>query len=707
MPIRLRYVAALLATSALAPAIAHAAEAAPEAAQPSQVSEVVVTAQRRNEKLVDVPVSVNTQSGERLEAAGVDRVQDLTQVVPGMHVDSSGSFVQPSIRGIGSALAGPGVASNVPTYVDGFYRPNALLANVDFVDVSSVQVLKGPQGTLFGRNATGGAILIATREPSLAAPHMTAEVSYGSYGDLQGRFYGSMPLSDTLAASVTLYGRHYDGFIKNDYTHQDAGNAQTDKEKLRLLWQPSDAVKLTLTFEHTKVDDDGSNALNPYNGWSTAALLGGDLTNSRGHVTDNAPLAHLAEESGVFLRGDFKLGELKLTSYTGYLSSTGLERIDMDATSTPILGANFSIREKTFSQEFDLSSPDKQFFSWVGGLYIFHDDSFFPAFHLSLFGGPYVLEWAAGQKSDSYAAFFDGTFNADRWHLTLGGRYSVDKGQVYFTPAGAPAQTTASKTWNSFTPRAVVRYELNDNSNIYLSVSRGTKAGIFNPSGLSTTPVSPEKLTAYELGYKYSGGGLQVEAAIFHYKYTDLQVAAYVNASAIISNAADSTINGAELHVVKAFDNGFRAELGGAYTDGKYDSYPNATVFGFNPALGGVYNTTGDVSGNSLQRTPKFTGNVALSYHHDLWGGQLTLAGNYAYQTRSYFDVNHLAYQDAYGLLNLRAGWTDPSERWTVAVEGRNVTDEKYLVQVLEQAAEFGQLWGTPATVTLSVGYRF
>ncbi|HEY8352703.1 MAG TPA: TonB-dependent receptor, partial [Sphingomonadales bacterium] len=222
--------------------------------QVSSFEEIVVKAQRRDERLVDVPISVSSVSEERLQAASVESLVSLPQMVPGLRLDYSGAYVQPTIRGVGSPLAGPGLNSNVAVYFDGYYVPNALASDFQLLSVSSVNVLKGPQGTLFGRNATGGAILINTRDPSFE-PTMTARVSYARFNRANVSLYGSAGLTDTLAMDITAFYEEGDGFIRNINTGNKDGEFDKWSVRSKMLYAPNDNVKLTLAYAHTEVDD--------------------------------------------------------------------------------------------------------------------------------------------------------------------------------------------------------------------------------------------------------------------------------------------------------------------------------------------------------------------------------------------------------------------------------------------------------------------
>ncbi|HEX7759755.1 MAG TPA: TonB-dependent receptor [Caulobacteraceae bacterium] len=750
-----------LAGSALAPlaAQAQAASQPPAAPAPSAataVNEVVVTAQKRSESLVNVPIAVTAVSGSNLQKSGVADMGDLAHVVPGLHVDSSGAFFQPSIRGVGTAIAGAGASANIATYVDGVYRPNALSNDFEFIDIDSVQVLKGPQGTLFGRNSTGGAIVVTTKAPSFD-PQLEARAGYGSFNTFTASVYGSDRITDKLAASLSIGGSRSDGWVKNILTGKSANQSQSVAGRLKLLYEPTDKTKFTLIFTGFRTDDPSLYAASAYKGESVAALFGVPLSvgNPR-QVSLSGPVAHVAQGYGVELKSEVDLGFATLTSYTAGNWDKGREATNelaaafpadgslplSPATQTAVENADWRYTERTFSQEFDLSHSGGGPIDWVAGLFYYYDKTTYNPFNLGLYGpfgpggvltgaspdpvthlfpaGAYVStgdQALSGFSGLSYsgAVFADATYNLGNWHFTLGGRYSIDRAGADFTSYPSIANgffgatgLSARKNFHAFTPRVIVRYSLTPNSNIYVSYSEGTKSGLYNTSGFlsQNTPLQPEKIKDVEGGYKVSGHGWRLEISAFHYDYTNLQVATYVGGLSFLQNAPSAELYGADVHWQQRLGDHFQVDVGAAYTHARYTNFTNAALQTFSPVFG-VVNGTTDVSGGVMTRTPEFSASVALDYNTDLLGGTLALNATGSYQTQSSFDFANTLKDDAHGLLNLRAAWTDPSHRWTFAVIGRNVTNKVYLVQVLPNAGGFGAVYGEPANVTLQVQYKY
>jgi iron complex outermembrane receptor protein len=772
---RLVTLAATLASAgiALLSPSAHAqnAAAAPQSdAGSGDLNEIVVTAQRREERLVNVPISITALSSEKLQDSGVTDMGSLASVVPGLHIDISGAFFQPSIRGVGTAISGTGASANIATYVDGVYKPNALSNDFDFIDVDSIEVLKGPQGTLFGRNATGGAILVNTKGPTFDTQFET-KVNYGSFHTVNAAAFASTGFTDVLAGSISVGYTHSEGWVLNTVTDESANKVQDYTLRAKLLFKPNDTFNALLILDGEEINDPSGYAVSAYNGYSNAtAFFGVPAVNSGDprRIANGSPGVHLVVGKGAALKISDDLGFATLNSISSGHWDAGAENTDETAAPNipngtlpvqpcPTLAAcqylgtggfltindaGWRDTEKTYSQEINLTHTGGPL-DWLVGVYYFWDNSAFDPFYLGLYGpfGPggaadptavppypassYVntgnvrdATWSG--LSESRAVFADLTYDLgtltsalENFHFTAGGRYDKDEAGVrfrqYASPVGAAiAQTGASTEFDSFVPRGVLRYAPTDNSNVYFSFSKGSKAGLYNDSGFATqsTPVQPEKLTAYEVGYKISTPNTQFEAAAYHYDYRDLQVAVYVGGSAVFQNAPKATINGTEFHLAQRIVGDFRFDAGIAYTHARYTEFDDAALQVFSDTSG-VVNSATNVSGKPMERTPTWTGTFGPHYDLPFFDGKLDLDATYSFQTEASFDFASTLTQGGYGLLGVRAGWTDPSKHWNFSVSGRNILNKTYLVQILPNAGGFGSQYGEPANVQVEARYKF
>ncbi len=717
----------LLATAAAAPMMARAQAARPTAASAPAAeavgAEIVVTAQKRAERLQDVPVAITALSAGQLAASNVTDLRQLVTVTPALRMDQTGIFTQPTIRGVGSAVTGPGANSNVATYVDGFYQPSQAGNDFDLSNVTQVEVLKGPQGTLFGRNATGGAILVTTKDPGFTASG-DAAVSYRSFNDVRGQLYVQTPLGDKLAANLAVYERSSDGFKTDAVTGQHSAPVRTTDIRGKLLFEPTKDLKFVLTLQHANISDPIGAAYSAWRGNSIGnEIPGAVVTTARAKTSFNDQPKNQIQSDAVYLKSQYQMSWATLTSYTGYHKEKDKEVSDLDVSNAPVFSAFWNQKQDTFTQEFNLGSSGKGPLDWVVGAFYDHDKSGYPHFFFNTadVGG---AQWV---QTNAYAGFADATYQiVHNLYLTAGVRYSDEK-QTFsydsplapFVTPGTPAVARYAHTWTSVNERAVLRYKFSDDSNVYASYSNGFKSGAYNSLSWAPTPVNPETIDAYEVGFKTAQHGWRFDASAYYYDYKNLQFTAYQflpNGTSVIEleNAAKATIYGADAQLTYNFTRDFDIHLGGAWTHGRYDSFPgaatytpNSAVIGGTTFLVGNTETVTDAKGKTLVRAPDFTASIGADYKTDLPYGRLVLAGNVYFSSKVFFDpVNSLS-QPGYATLDLKATWVLPNDKWSVSVFGQNVTDTKYVTQLAPSGFGTGAIYGYPAVFGVEVGAKF
>jgi iron complex outermembrane recepter protein len=720
-----------LAGSALAwsaftavPAFAQDADAA------ADETEIVVTAQRREEKAVDVPISITAISPATLETANAQSLSDISLVTPGLRFDSQAAFVQPTIRGVGTAITTSGGGSNVGIYIDGFYSPNPLAADSDLLNLKSVQVLKGPQGTLFGRNTTGGAILLQSSDPG-EKEGGTLKASYGRFNQMRLQGYVSSQLSDIVAFDLAGLYRKGDGTVRNILTNSKKDGAYKNWNlRAGVKFDFSDAVSLLLRYGHGDIDDPTmivSNAyFDPVFGTGAANFAPPSVyTSTPGLYAGDVP-RYFRSKNDIF-QATFKadLGFADLTSYSQHRTEKVDASNDLDQIGITIFQIGLPINNSTWSQEFLLNSKPGNPLQWTAGaFYMQNRDTYLTWVDNNVATIGRIRIGGSSTLTKTYAAFLDATYEiSPSLFLTAGGRYSHDQIDdayyiVAFTGVVVPAtaaQSAAVKR-GKFTPRVVLRYKPDERSSIYASYSKGYKAGILDVGGSTGNPVAPEDINAFEIGYKRSEGGLSYEAAGFYYDYKNLQVSLFQGnpPSAQIINAASARIYGLEGSVNYAPGGGFSVNAGLAWTHGRYRDFPGAPIYTRCPTIAGCGGGTSFfVQGTNLrnvtmQRTPEFTGNLGAAYDTDLGGGKLKLSGNLYYSSKFFFAPSGTQFpQKAYEVLSLRAQWTDPSDRFTLAAYGDNVTSSRYLTQVQYNNFGIGAIWSAPVTYGLEVGVKF
>lgn len=704
------------ATPAAAPAHSGGAAASSDAA----TGEIVVTAQKRSEKLQNVPISISAVTSMELQQRSIAQVSQLSQSVPALRIDYAGNTVQPTIRGVGSQVAGPGFISNIPIYVDGYYIPSPGSSDINLVDIESVNVLKGPQGTLFGYNATGGAIQISTRQPEFDTTGLI-RVGYGSYNHANSAFYGTTGLTDTLAVSLGASYEYGKGYVRNIVTgDKDAGEFRNWSVRPKLLWKPSDGISFTLAYAHSYTDDPTTNNTIARDGNTIGSIIPGNvIATGRGEVSNNAPnFMHLTTDS-ITLTSRFDLGFADLTSYTGYRKDKVSQGLEYDDTPANIYAAQWTIPDKTFTQELNLSSKSGGRFNWVvGGFYMHLQDVYHyntnDAASTNFDGSPYSPLFTSKNTLNSYAVFADGTYEIlDNLFLTAGGRYSSDHPKLSYDLFPASLVGGAKTSFHNFSARGVVRYQLTPQSNVYASFTQGYKAGTLPGSSFSDVPVKPEKIDAYEVGYKIANRLIRFNVAGFYYNYRDIQVTAYgANGASITRNAAAAHIYGVDGDLTLQLSRNFSLNASAAYTHAKYARFQDAVGFqqDLNPAsasYGQFLTTNVDASGFPVQRTPRFAGSVGGNYTMDVGGGKLAFNANLFYTSHFYFDAVKQLPQKSYELLNLKATWTDPSQKMDVSVYGTNVTNAKYFTQNFTDTFASRAVYGAPAEFGGSVTYHF
>ncbi len=680
------------------------------------LEEVVVTAQRRVEMVTDVPIAITVVSGEELAQSGVDSSRTLGLVVPGLNLTEQGSFAQPKIRGVGTSIVGPGADGNVAIYVDGVYQPSQSAALFDFIDVASIEVLKGPQGTLYGRNATGGAIVVSTAPPSFDA-NGSLNVSYARFDESRASAYFTGPLSETVAASIAFMRRSDEGYTRNVAKDKPTSQVSTTSVRGKVLFTPNDDLSITLSGRYIDQDDNAALSYAPLNGNNIA----GPATNaSRLGLTDKSkisldfdPIARV-QGGGATLSVDYDTDFGTITSITSFSSLSQPFSTDVDGTEVPIVGIRSSFDQDTWVQELIYAVDLSDALALTTGATYYYDES-----------GTVGRQFVSGVERPSLigdvettatAVYAEMTFNAtDRLAFIFGGRYSSEeKAALGRVGAGAPAVVDGSTTWDAFTPRFSVRFDVNQDSSVYYTYGEGFKSGIYNLTGMDPVPIEPEEITSHEIGYKYNAGRLQFATSAFTYDYTDIQVYAIDNSPGAvgvsrISNAASAKIDGLDAEFTVRLTEEWLLKGGAAYTHTEYENYTNALIY--EPLANGRGNTGvfRDVSGNEIERTPELTSFATLVYTRPLASGELGVSLTASYNGGYYWDAGNFdrLKQDAFTVVNTEIAWTSPDDKYRVALFGTNLLNED--IYSFVRTSQFGDTasYSRPWSAGVSLGVKF
>lgn len=708
------------------------------------LEEVVVTAQRRSERLVDVPMSVVALSGAQVEKAGIQSIHDIGNLTAGVQVNFAGCCTQPAIRGISTLTTGLGFENNVAVYVDGFYTPDNTTVNSDLANISSIEVLKGPQGALWGRNATGGAILINTLAPSSSFTGKL-QAGYARYDEVMASAYLSGPIADRLRFSIAAYGRKGHGYNKRlGPTGQEIGWASPLRQasvraKLEADLTPDLVGTLSFNYGHSS---DARGNLFTVQQYPSATLPRPPARADRPYTgsSNREPLAQLlaiTQESTLKLVYSTPVG--KLTSYTGVAVRRHKQALDFDSSYSDFTYSAAFWRQSTFQQGLDFN------ISAIEGLDLVVGGNYYTDRYKELRGFTYasnnlVSNTTMTLKTDAIAGFVDATYHlTDALSINGGARYTEEKksgAQRTVSPAGAiigqPAQDSVK--FKAFTPRASIRYELASDTNVYATIARGFRSGGYPPFSVASAAAyvhfKPEKITSYEVGFKMSRARYRFDVAAFLYDYKDLQVGVTIPNPLIPSTTVQTVLNAPKAEVY-GIDADLMAQpvdrlnvhVGVAWLHGRYTRFPLATGTGLNIAtMTNITNQSQNWTGQQMTRAPTLSGNLGVDYtFEDVAGGSLLVGGNLKY-TDSY--VIHAASlygpaagpalankqryrQGAYTLVNLQMTWTDPSERYRVMLYLNNVTDKRY--KITYNGGAFGDYssWGQPRTWGVKVGYDF
>ena len=757
------------------PVDASSSEQAPDQAQdaPSSrlISEIVVTAQKREENLQDVPISITAFSADQLDARGVTGIKDLGPATPSLQFTDFVGYTLVYLRGIGTDTFIPSAEPSVATYLDGIYFPAAHSLGQSFGALERIEVLKGPQGTLFGRNSTGGAISIITKNPE---KEFSTEIqtSYGRFNDLQTRVHTNIPVIDGLAFSLSGFYNKKDSYYRQDNPGlpdelpEDVGRGA----RLKLGIYPSDDVEVVLTALKTR--QQTSTAAIGVNTQPTL-LLGGPAfpAETRDYVTSNDNQPSVATDIDAYYGQATWNGpgfDVKLLGSDFYIKTFDY-KVDFDGTALPLVTSQSPDEyQDLLSGELQiLSNADSwgaDWLKWIGGLYYFEAEGGYNPVHLTVANslidfpgaellnvnvidrlpeqlrtrllqvlGPLPLpaqlglELAGAVSTESYSAYAQATVTLTDWFdITLGGRYQSEERALIRSDvrldnlAGEDTLlfgfAPRSDTSKNFSPRVSLDFRFIDDVLLYASYSQGFKSATYNIVNLYVPPdyIKPEEVTAYELGIKadFLGGALRINSAIFQNEIKELQasfVSLLAGGAVQFENAGEARIRGVELDATWLV----MPELNPGLVLTAGGSYLDAVYTDFDDASGfnettGVFSDGNDYTGNQIPRVPEYTYTVGVSQTMSVPGGPLEIASDYAYNDGFFFlSQNGNSRESSYALLGARVSYLYEPWQLRLTIFGNNLTDEVY--RVSQFFTDFGRLdsQAPPRTYGLRFNWAF
>ena len=709
--------------------------------------QIVVTARRRSELLLNVPVAVTAYSGEQLDRRGALDIADIAKTIPDVTMKASrgtNSTLTAFIRGVGQQDPVAGFEQGVGLYLDDVYlnRPQATL--LDIYDVERIEVLRGPQGTLYGRNTIGGAIKYVTRRIPTDGPHLSMRTNLGTHHQFDLIESASAPITKGLAISVAGARLSNHGFGKNLTYDMQNYNKDVWATRGTIELAPTDGIFFRLTGDYTWDDSNprGGHRLIP-NLCTTAACNGpfpvlGNVFDSQGGLND--PIQKV-RSGGVSLNGEVGVNEwLKFRTITAYRKDRSKTPIDFDALPYVDLDVPAIYRNHQFSQEFQLVA-DKGPLQGVAGLYYLNADAF-DAFDVRLYtlipGAGFTAATQGDVKTKTWAAFTDVTYNfTDQFSLSLGGRYTWDRRWAHvlrqnYTFGGQPllggsapfgvgipgaitSNFTGRRVDKAFTPRASLTWKPNKDHTLYLSYSKGFKGGGFDPRGQSSQAPTqnyqdvfnfmtfkPEKVNSYEAGWKASvlDHRLQFASAIFDAEYKDVQVPGSAGCTVLVrgvptpsfcgitTNAGGARFRGVEWESnLRLGENmvapGDRLTFSNSvgYLDAKYTKFVSLVTRDINGNV--IAPTVVDLAHyRHIQNTPKWTLSGTIDYDTPMAGGRLNLNTTVAYRSSSQqFELASPGLdQPGFALWDANLVWRSRGNRWELGLHGKNLLNKKYII---------------------------
>lgn len=744
-------------TASLTATIVASAVAAPSVVAQNSgaltLEEVTVTARRRSENLQDVPIAVTALTGDELTLMGSQDITELAQSIPSVTLEPSratNTTLTAFIRGVGQQDPLAGFEQGVALYLDDVYMARPQGALLDIYDVERIEVLRGPQGTLYGRNAVGGAIKYVTRRLSDDL-EVRLRGSYGTYNqaDLVGTI--SAPITDGFRVGATVASFNRDGFGDNLFT----GGEQYDKDifgyRLSAEFEPTDSLLIRVSYDNT---DDKSSAVagwRPYDAAFSGTPSPSDVfdTNAGASVlpsTAGINGNNQVESEGWMASIDWDVSEaMTLRSITAAREDYTESVVDFDSVASADLDTPVVYDNEQFSQEFQLLYNADNWNLVLGYYYLDAEASndFDVVLGLLVPGG--LTAYTGGVvETEAWSVYADLTYDlTERLSLSVGGRYTEDERsadifRAQYLGIGSPflgndsafllavnSDFEAKRTYYDFSPRFNLSYALSDDMKVYGGYSQGWKAGSFDPRGANfATPAveqgfDPEELDSWEVGLKSTwwDGRAITNVALFYSDYQDMQIPGSVGVDSdgdgvndsfvgTVTNAAQSEITGIEIEGTLLLTENFSAQFAASFLDASIDEW----------LVGDV-----DVSGDrAIQNTPEEMVFVGLSYNTDLAGGNLLINANYSYkgEVQQFEAPAPDIDQDSYGLLNASIVWTSGDEQWLVGLHGKNLTDEEYRTagycfgfsgcpSALGLENNTTVFFGPPLTGFVTVEYRF
>lgn len=694
------------------------------------VDEIVVTALKRSATVQDTPASITAIGANEIEDKGITDMHDLKHLVPSMNFTNVLGGQNITIRGIGQFNGNPGVSVST----DGVFQSRAHSSQLGEMDLARIEVLRGPQGTLYGRNSIGGVVNLITKSPSQDAGGYI-KVGYSDYNTtkVETAFGGGITESTSyrLVLSSTDQGEGYYDCLNAGCGEQGYTDKQAYRLKVRSELSDSVSADLMLASVSTEGTPDPYGWLSDNRNLSTGfgiPQLAAQTISLKPHEIYQTPTADSVNGTNATDR-EYDVSSLTLNIDTDFGTITSVTatqefndsfNLDRDGTAAALFDTFDNSETETFTQELNLNVERDSMSLVFGGFYM--DDE--TSRHTHFDNPQLILGFPAPSQFDfkhlkmnteSKAYFADGTFDlSDTTRLSLGLRKTTDEftsKQDNFISVLVPTPVIAAQTclrevvteYSSTTSRAVLQHDLSNDSNVYASVSEGFKAGGYATYECGEA-YNPEEVTSFEVGYKGSlSDSTTINASLFRYDYSDFQVLQVIGIQTVTRNAGDATVNGLEIEAVSEINDSLSVTSGLTLLDATYGAFQN--VNGVQPELG-----MQQLEGNYLGNSPKVSLNLGVNYLQNITsGGTLTYRANASYKSKMYFSEFNEFPQEAYTILDFNVIWENADETLRSRFFIKNLTDEDYISGYLSSATgggRFGQ-WGTPRVYGVEISRNF
>ena len=685
--------------------------------QDAVLEEVIVTAQLREQNLQDVPVSVTAFDGEDMENFRLFSLQDIARFTPGF-TGSSFNSSNPifAVRGANNTFSQAGAGKPVGVFIDEVFIPRNSAANFDLFDLEQVAVLRGPQGTLFGRNVTGGALQITTAKPSLEKPELRLKLGGGNLEYIETAGLGSMPLSDNAAGKVSFSYKNREGYITDRFNDLDYNDIETLSIRGQLLFEISENLEVIASVDYTK-DDTNSRG---YTLVSNSA--GTDFSDNDGDIETaelDVPQEFDREIWGASLRAYWNLPLGTVSSVTAYRESDATEYYSLGAgaVALPTVATQFIKNEvdepEMFSQELRFVSARGEMFDYILGFYYYNEDTdrIVDDLLLGISGFVTFVErsFDVNVDTESYAFYADATIHLfDTVDISFGGRYTNEDKEVTvdFTDLRRPTSNflvTPQADFDEFTTRVAINWRATENVNLFASRTEGFTAGGFNTETNSATAINlgfnPETITAYEIGAKtqWLDDSLIFNITGFIQDFEDKQEGFFNVAERFFSifNASEASMDGVEIEAVWYPADGLALNFSYSYLDTEYERF--------------VIPGGADFTGNRLQTAPENTVSAGFNYRRPVGDmGSLLLNASYSWQDDYFTGASNSPdfLIDSYGLVNASVGFETNDGRWRISLWGNNLSDKEYVL-IRGTSGAIGEYYGAPLTYGATLTFNY